>query len=177
MLNSVVRTLLLLCLLMATSLARATSPGDSASTPVAGCTEPEYRRLDFRLGEFDVTGIGGARAGESRVVSMLQGCLLVEEWQGAISGEGRAHMFYDRLEKRWHLIYITDDGATLYLAGNFAGDALVLQGENDFDAFTGLHRMSFSPLPGDRSLQRWELSADGGRTWTLLHEGTFVRRH
>lgn len=158
------------------ALTGCAAPAPQAAQTAAGCTDPEYRRLDFKIGEFDVTGIGGARAGESRTESTLGGCLLVEYWRGAISGEGRAHMFYDKAEGRWHLVYVTDDGATMYLAGNFEGDALVLRGENDMDALRGLHRMSFSPLPEGGSRQFWEISEDGGRSWRVVHEGLYARR-
>ena len=168
------------CLLVAAGAAAwAAFPGPLAADeqpPVPGCTDPEYRRLDFKLGEFEVTGIGGARAGDSRVESILGGCMLVEHWRGAISGLGRAHMFYDKGDGLWHLVYVTDDGETMYLSGRFEGDSLVLTGENDFDVFTGLHRMSFSPLPDGASRQFWELSTDGGATWKVVHEGFYARR-
>ena len=142
------------CLLVAVGAAVwAAFPGVLAAEeapPAPGCTDPEYRRLDFKLGEFEVTGIGGARAGDSRVESVLGGL--------------------------WRLIYVTDDGDTMYLSGRFEGDTLVLTGENDFDVFTGLHRMSFSQLPGGGSRQFWELSTDGGATWKVVHEGTYARR-
>lgn len=142
----------------------------------AGCTAPEYRRLDFKLGEFDVTGIGGARAGASKVDAVLGGCLLVEYWQGAISGSGRAHMFYDKRKDRWELLYISDEGDVMRFAGAFLGESLVLTGENSMASFEGLHRMTFSPRPDGGSLQLWELSVDGGKTWKTIHEGTYVRR-
>jgi len=147
-----------------------------ASPPASPCDTPEYRQLDFRIGTFDVTGLQGAKAGESRVESVLGGCLLVEHWHGAISGYGRANMFYDRQQKRWHLDYITDEGGTLYLTGRFEGDSLVLTGNNDFEGFAGLHRMTFSPLPNGASRQFWELSKDGGTTWKIIHDGRFARR-
>lgn len=163
----------LLPLAASTTLA---APEPQPGQASGGCASPEYRRLDFKLGEFEVTGIGGARAGESRTESVLGGCMLVEYWRGAISGEGRAHMFYDQTEARWHLVYVTDDGATMYLAGNFEGDALVLLGENDMDDMDGLHRMSFSPLRGGGSRQYWEFSEDGGRNWRVVHEGIYAPR-
>lgn len=151
------------------------SADTQTSTP-AGCAAPEYRQLDFKIGEFDVTGIGGARAGESVVESVLQGCLLVEHWTGAISGKGRATIFYDRQQQRWHQLYVTDDGDIIRLEGHFEGTALVLLGRNNFDVFDGLHRMIWSPLPDGGVLQQWEISRDDGATWTKVHVGTYARR-
>lgn len=144
-----------------------------AGPPGAGCTDPVYRQLDFKIGEFKVTGIGGEPAGESKVESVLGGCLLVEHWRGAISGYGRAHMFFDKSDQLWRLVYVTDDGATMYLSGKFQGDTLILTGENDMDSMVGLHRMSFSPLPDGANRQHWELSTDKGATWKVVHDGTY----
>lgn len=146
-----------------------------AGPPGTGCTDPVYRQLDFKIGEFKVTGIGGEPAGESKVESVLGGCLLVEHWRGAISGFGRAHMFFDKSDQLWRLVYVTDDGATMYLSGKFQGNTLILTGENDMDSMVGLHRMSFSPLPDGANRQHWELSTDKGATWTVIHEGTYRR--
>jgi hypothetical protein len=140
-----------------------------------GCTDAEYRRLDFRIGDFKVTGIGGAAAGVSRVEKVLGGCMLVEHWRGAITGDGRANIFYDKSDRLWRLIYVTDDGAILYLSGQFQGDALVLSGQNNMDSMNGLHRMSFSPLPDGGNRQFWELSTDKGASWSVIHEGTYKR--
>lgn len=146
-----------------------------AGPPGAGCTDPVYRQLDFKIGEFKVTGIGGAPAGESKVESVLGGCMLLEQWRGAISGYGRAHMFYDKSDRLWRLIFVTDDGETMYLSGQFEGSTLVLTGENDMDSFVGLHRMSFAPLADGGNRQLWELSIDKGATWKVIHDGTYRR--
>lgn len=146
-----------------------------AGPPGAGCTDPVYRQLDFKIGEFEVTGIGGEPAGKSKVESVLGGCLLVEHWRGAISGYGRAHMFFDKSDQLWRLVYVTDDGATMYLSGKFQGDTLILTGENDLDGMVGLHRMSFSPLPDGENKQNWELSSDKGATWNVIHVGSYRR--
>lgn len=174
MISQIRRGLLLpIALLAATGCA---SGGEvRAGPPGSGCPDPVYRQLDFRLGEFTVTGIGGVAAGESRVESVLGGCMLVEHWRGAISGHGRAHMFYDRADRTWRLVYVTDDGATLYLSGEFQGNTLLLTGENDMDSMAGLHRMTFSPLTNGASRQLWEFSTDEGASWNVIHDGAYKR--
>lgn len=151
-------------------------PAAQSGAPGQGCTDPEFRQLDFRLGRFQVTTIGGEAAGESHVESVLGGCLLVEHWRGAISGYGRSHLFYDKGDGLWRLVYVTDEGKTLYFTGNFEGDTLVLTGDNEFDAYNGLHRMSFSPLPEGGTRQLWEFSVDDGAMWQVVHEAVYARR-
>jgi hypothetical protein len=142
----------------------------------ADCSQPEYQAVEFRLGSFIVTTGDGGRAGESSVESALGGCLLVEHWQGALGGHGRATIFYDRRQGLWHQHFVTDDGETLYLTGLRQGDSLVFTGANEFDMFVGVHRMTWSPLPGGRVRQFWELSTDGGVTWQVIHEAFYVPR-
>jgi len=140
------------------------------------CSTPVYRQFDFKLGSFDVTGEDGSAVGQSSVESVLGGCLLLEHWHSVADHDGRASMFYDRHEDRWHLDFVTDYGETLYLKGRLEGDAMVLTGENDFDPFTGLHRMTWSPLPEGAVRQFWELSNDGGATWKTVFVARYSRR-
>lgn len=170
-----VRKAALLPILVLASTGCASQAGVQAGPPGKGCTDPVYRQLDFKVGEFEVTGIGGKPAGLSKVEPVLGGCLLVEHWRGAITGYGRAHMFYDKSDQLWRMVYVTDEGATLHLSGKFQGDTLILTGENDMNSMVGLHRMSFSPLPDGGNRQFWELSTDKGATWQVIHEGTYKR--
>lgn len=171
-------------LIPAVLLAAGFSPGSiaqSAPQPTVqvapqDCSGPEFRQFDFKLGLFDVTAEGGGAAGKSSVESVLGGCLLVEHWHSVADRYGRANMYYDRSEERWHLDFVTDEGETLYLTGRLEGDAMVLVGQNDFDPFTGLHRMTWSPLPGGAVRQFWELSNDGGATWKVVFAARYAPR-
>jgi hypothetical protein len=142
----------------------------------ASCSGVEYRQLDFKIGEFDVTGMEGVRAGESRVESVLSGCMLVEHWRGAISGYGQAVFYYDREQRLWHTTYVSDDGDVLNMSGVFEGDALQFRGEGAVAGFRGLHRMAWSALPAGGVKQFWEYSADSGKTWKTIHIGHYARR-
>ncbi|MCZ8130773.1 MAG: hypothetical protein O9284_05675 [Steroidobacteraceae bacterium] len=104
------------------------------------------------------------------------GCLLVENWKGALGGHGRASFFYDGRQGRWHMTFVTDDGEILSLVGTRQGESVVLVGTNHFDVYVGLHRMTWSPLPGGGVRQYWELSSDGGATWRRVHDGHYARR-
>ena len=172
------RTQTLMALLVVASAALvASGPAQTANESAAAqdCSGAEYRRLDFKLGQFDVTGMEGAKAGVSRVESLLDGCLLIEHWQGAISGYGKAFFYYDRNSRRWHTTYVTDNGESLVMSGVFEGDALVFRGVGALSPFPGMHRMAWSPLPNGVK-QFWEVSADGGSTWKTIHIGYYARR-
>jgi hypothetical protein len=74
-----------------------------------------------------------------------------------------------RTLQRWHQLYINDDGHPLMMSGGVQDGALVFTGVNTFfDGRVGLHRMSWSPLPGGGLRQHRELSMDDGKTWETL---------
>ena len=147
-----------------------------AEPPQRDCSGAQYRQLDFRLGEFEVTGMEGARAGDSRVESILSGCVMVEHWHGPIRGHGQAIFYYDREDRRWHMTFVSDEGEVLVMDGVFDGDALILRGKGAVADFRGQHRMTWSPLPGEGVKQVWEFSIDNGSTWKTVHIGYYARR-
>lgn len=162
--------------LLAATAAVGPSSAAADAPAVRDCSASEYRRLDFKLGDFDVTGMEGAKAGVSRVESLLGGCLMVEHWQGAISGYGQAFFYYDRVGRRWHTTFVNDDGDALVMSGDFEGDALVFRGDGTISGFVGEHRMAWSPLPGGGVKQFWEYSPAAGGGWKTIHIGYYARR-
>jgi hypothetical protein len=39
-----------------------------------------------------------------------------------------------------------------------------------------LQRITWSQLPGGKVRQLWEASKDGGKTWTVVFDGTYTRK-
>ena len=151
----------------------AAAAGAQTTTPDPApgdlCRTPEYRQLDYTVGRCRVVADGGQLAGELRVEPILAGCVLRTHWRGAIAGSGEATTWYDRHTKRWHRVFVNDDGHSLRLSGRVEDGRLVLTGRNAFfDGRVGQHRMTWAPEPGGAIRQRWELSMDGGRTWETL---------
>jgi hypothetical protein len=171
-------TAAVLVVLAAPERGMAGSPGITAPRAVAGeCAAPEYRQFDFRLGAYSVTTRTGRPAGEALIESTLGGCMLVEYWTGAISGQGRAHYFYDRGHGLWRFVFVNDDGSSLIMAGGLVGSAMVFSGQNRFGEFDGLHRMTWSKLADGRVSQLWELSTDEGASWKTVHVGYYALRN
>jgi hypothetical protein len=166
----------------AVACAAAPDPGmvaRTAGTAVpaqAPCDAPEFGQLAFKVGGFDVTAANGQRAGESRVEPIVGGCALVEYWRGALGGEGRATYAYDRSAALWRMLFVSTTGELLSMSGRAEGTAVVFEGQNAYAGNVGLHRMTWSPLPGGGVRQFWQLSADGGRTWQQVFDGRYARR-
>src|SRR6266508_5272465 len=87
----------------------------SPAAPVmsASCTAPQYRQFDFWLGDWDLVGADGKKSAEDKVVQVLGGCALQENWTGVKSGQGLSFSAYDPATRHWHQTLIDDGGAVL----------------------------------------------------------------
>jgi hypothetical protein len=168
--------------------ARSPSPvatSSSAVTPSpapamsASCVAPQYRQFDFWLGEWDLVGADGKKSAEDKVVPILGGCALQENWASVKSGQGMSVSAYDPATRHWHQTLLDDSGAVLHLEGEFADAKMILVGQRPSQKEKGVtitHRIAWTVLPDHRVKQYWEASTNGGRTWRPVFEGTYVPR-
>lgn len=164
------------CLALAFTPAMAKSAEPAYPSPGELCKPEEYRAFDFARGHFRMRGGGGQLAGHLRMTPMLMGCASRGHWRGAIAGRGEVTTWFDRFQQRWHQLYVNDDGHPLMMSGGVRDGALVFTGVNTFfDGRVGLHRMSWSPLPGGGLRQHWEFSADDGKSWETLIDARGTR--
>src|SRR6266540_2790143 len=111
------------------------SPSPAVSTPTAtpmmstSCTAPQYRQFDFWLGDWDLVGADGKKSAEDKVVQVLGGCALQENWTGVRSGQGLSFSAYDPATRHWHQTLIDDGGAVLKIEGEFADGKMILIGQ------------------------------------------------
>ena len=163
--------------LFAPALAGQTPPAPTPAPPA--CATAEYRQFDFWVGDWEVFDPQGNRAGENRIEKILKGCVLLESWKGT-GMSGHSYNIYDATTKRWHQSWVDDRGTLLQLDGGFADGKMVLSGERiPRQSTTGAKvtdRISWSRLGPDRVRQHWERSADAGKTWSTLFDGTYVRK-
>ncbi|HYV41974.1 MAG TPA: hypothetical protein VEO02_09325 [Thermoanaerobaculia bacterium] len=154
-----------------------TSP--AAPTMSASCTAPQYRQFDFWLGDWDLVGADGKKSAEDKVVQVLGGCALQENWTGVKSGQGLSLSAYDPATRHWHQTLMDDGGAVLKIEGEFADGKMILVGQRPSQKEKGVtitHRIVWTPQQDHRVKQVWENSTNGGRTWRLVSEGTYVPR-
>jgi hypothetical protein len=149
-----------------------------AQSPAASpCTAPEYRQFDFWVGDWIVHNPKGQQVGANRIEAIENGCGILEQWTNARGTTGRSINIYRPSTGTWVQAWAGSDGLTLVLEGRFDRGKMVLQGESR--APTGARvrdRVTWSVLDGGKVHQFWEQSADGGKTWTVAFDGTYVRR-
>lgn len=141
------------------------------------CTAAELRQFDFWLGEWDVRNAEGELLGSNEITRVARGCALLENWRGRAGGRGMSLNTYDGAAQKWTQRWV-GDGASLWLEGGLESGSMVLRGTGKRDTPNGpvLDRLTWTPLPDGRVLQRWEISTDNGMQWRAVFEGYYERR-
>ena len=150
-----------------------------STTSATPCTRPEHRQFDFWVGEWDVARPDGAPAGTNRIRPIHGGCALHEEWRGRTGYTGSSLNAFDATTGRWHQTWIGSDGVLLQLDGGMKDGSMELRGSTTgANGTTTLHRIRWTPRTGEpaRLRQLWESSIDGGRTWSVVFDGTYTRK-
>lgn len=142
------------------------------------CQAIEHRQFDFWIGRWDVYGPAGKKVGENRIEAIADGCALLEQWTGNGGVTGKSLNIYDASDRRWHQTWVDSSGTLLVLTGGLVDGSMVMSaaGPSPTDPTkTVQQRITWTPAADGSVRQLWESSADGGRTWTVLFDGRYVR--
>jgi hypothetical protein len=129
----------------------------------AGCTAPEFHQFDFWAGDWDVFETGGStQVAHAQVDSILEGCVLREDYQDTTGHHGQSFTIYDAARKVWHQTWVTNRGELLMIEGTLVNGEITLSGVQDGKT---LVRGTWKPVKeGVREVA--VKSADGGKIWT-----------
>lgn len=155
---------------MVKSLQRLTEPCKDAQA------NPEYRQLDFWVGEWDVFS-GQQKVGESSVQLILKDCVVFENWQGLQGGAGKSFNKYDPVTKRWEQFWVSDSGTTNYFKGALVdGEMRYVLEATAGPAGPFVRHLTFSRLPEGKVRQLSERSTDAGKSWTTEYDLVYAKR-
>jgi hypothetical protein len=165
-------------------LAQTQTASPAATAPPPPCAGPAFRQFDFWLGEWDVFNPAGQKIGTNAITVTNDGCVLLESWRDARGGTGNSFNFYEVTTKRWHQFWVNSngnatplatapDGTPMPMSGGLVDGAMVLQSP---PTMATRNRWTWSKLEGGRVRQLAEQSTDGGATWNVAFDGTYVRR-
>ena len=147
-------------------------------TPPPSCVSKEHRQFDFWLGQWTVTNAGGKHAGDSRIESILDGCVVLENWTGAKGSHGKSFNTYNSQTKEWEQYWVDNQGTRLYLRGGFSDGHMVLTGQQDQPntqtGKTQRERITWTPNADGSVRQLWETSTDDGMTWAVSFDGLYT---
>lgn len=138
----------------------------------APCTAPEYRQLDFWVGDWDAFDVDDQKvpAARAHVTSILQGCSLLEDYQQIDGLHGQSFSTYDRSRNVWHQTWVTNRGSLLVVEGKMEGDKLVLRGTANI--LKADYRVTWErDSKGVRETA--VASKDGGKTWEPVFDMVF----
>lgn len=141
------------------------------------CGSEVRHQFDFWIGDWSVTE-HGKPAGTNRIDRLLDGCALLENWVGAGGGRGHSLNFYDPRRALWQQTWVDAMGGSLNLTGQFSNGQMRLSGTRT-DPKTGkarIDRITWTPNADGTVRQLWDVSTDGGKTWTVSFDGLYTRR-
>ena len=138
---------------------------------------PEYRQLDFWVGEWNVFNTQQQQVGTSSVQSILKDCVVFENWKDMVGGEGKSFNKFNTSLQKWEQFWVQDNGGTTHYTGQLEGDKMMYMAESKTPAGASfLRRLSFTPLAPDKVRQFEEISTDGGKTWSVGYDFLYVRK-
>jgi ketosteroid isomerase-like protein len=151
--------------------------GNAQTLKAASCTTPEYRQLDFWVGDWDVFEVdSGTKDAHVRVDRILGGCVLHEVYEDNAGLHGESFSIFDDSRRAWHQSWVTNRGQLLIIEGGLHGDAMVLEGSyKAADGVTTFVRGTWKPESG-AVRETAVKSTDGGKTWKPWFDLMFRRR-
>lgn len=144
-------------------------------------SNPNFRAFDFWIGEWDVQPTGAVRgpvgSGSTSIIErQLDGCVIQENWQPAGGiGAGKSFNTYNSISKQWEQYYVDTQGTITHYTGTFQDDGTLRFEAAQFGS-TSRIRMTFFNQGPNQVRQLGHVSADGGQTWTVAFDLTYVRK-
>lgn len=140
------------------------------STPCLG--DGPHRDFDFWLGDWDITGPDGDVLGANRIKSILDGCVVEEDFTAPSGFRGRSMNSYDAATGTWAQYFFDQGGTQVRLQGGFQNGIMDMRGERLFPIPSGtitlVDRIRWTPHPDGTVAQFWDISIDGGDTFPIV---------
>ena len=135
-----------------------------------------YHQFDFWLGNWDVYKFGtDTIAGKSRIEQIIDGVGIIENYITKGKYEGKSLNKYNPAKQRWEQYWIDNSGLTLFLTGGFVNGKMILSDEISGDSKQGINQIVWEKLQNGNVRQTWNLSKNGGKTWTILFDGEYKK--
>jgi tetratricopeptide (TPR) repeat protein len=138
---------------------------------------PEYQQFDFWIGEWDVkqTGID-QQVGTSSIHKILDGCVILENWTGAIGGTGKSFNIFDSNTNKWEQYWVDSTGGRILFTGQLNDKVLDYFAETEENGKKATRHLQFFNKGPDQVRQFSQRSEDGGKTWSVEYDLTYFRK-
>jgi Protein of unknown function (DUF1579) len=160
---------------LASLLAATLSVAAHAQAPSSGCTSAESRRLDFWLGNWELTHSGGKST--NRVSKVLGGCVVLEEFRGmpGTNLDGMSVSTFDPATRSWRQTWVDNTGAYLDFNAVTADGNLAFERTAQKDGKRIRQRMVFRDVKADSFTWDWQRSDDDGANWKTTWQIAYKR--
>jgi len=154
---------------------------DQANRNLKPCAyTQENRQFDFWLGEWDVQTTNGAvPAGQSKIERILADCVILENWQSNGNPySGKSYNIYNSALKRWEQFWVDNVGGNIFFYGGLK-DGVMDYWTDELPQPDGTklkRHLQFFSLGPDKVRQFSQGSTDGGKTWTVEYDFTYIRK-
>lgn len=157
--------------------------GGGELAPSPQCTAPEFRQLDFWVGEWEVrweaTPGQAAGSGANTIRRDLGNCVIYETFEGGPSTShlvGYSVSTFHAPVGRWRQTWVDNQGGYFALVGGPVGDTFVLENSRLSDTAPYL-RMVFADITPTSLTWRWQRSTNGGSSWSDTWVIYYTRRN
>ena len=148
------------------------------------CSSPQFRQFDFWIGEWDVFGKTGQKAGDSKISLILDSCIILEEWTSAnmqqgLRYAGKSFNTWNAATKEWQQTWVDNRGnTTAFTHGKYEEKKIVFNTDPfPFSKDTiAVRRLTFFDLGKDKVRQLGEITKDKGATWVTEYDLEYRRR-
>ncbi len=148
------------------------------------CDQPEFRRFDFWIGEWEVFNAKGQKAGDSKISLILDSCVILEEWTSAtpqkgLTFSGKSFNTYNVATHQWQQTWVDNTGGTTEFLRGEAGQNQVVFYADKVMGTQGkifMLRLTFTKLESDKVRQFGERSDDMGKTWSTQYDLEYRRK-
>ena len=169
--------------LAAATIALTCSSAGLAQTPpppAFGCDTPESKQLDFWVGEWELTTVGGQGAGNksrNRISKIMDGCVVLEEFSGGGASKLNGHSVstYDRATRQWRQTWVDNTASYLDLKGGVVDGNMSFWREAESQGKKVKQRMVWRDVKADSLKWLWQRSLDDGATWNTQWEIDYRR--
>ena len=141
---------------------------------------PENRQFDFWLGEWNVSTTQAAvPSGNSKIELILENCVVQENWKSLNSPyAGRSYNIYNASLKRWEQYWVDNVGGNIFFYGGLK-DGVMDYWTDDLPQPDGTklkRHLQFFKLGSDSVRQFSQGSSDGGKSWQVEYDFTYIRK-
>jgi hypothetical protein len=172
------------CSVMLAASASIALAGSAPAPAPPPCSGPEWKQLDFWVGEWDASwpASAGTPAGTAtnRIEKILDGCVVSENFAGSGPGGlvGKSYSTYNPQRKKWQQTWVDNQASYLDFIGDLSKPdekifAMDVTGRNGKRLQM---RMVFHHITADAFDWRWERSADGGKSWQVQWPIHYTRK-